>query len=160
VIETAGPRGERRIPIASFFTGFYETALDPGAIVTGVHVPATPDSAAGGYVKFCPRSAEDRPLIGVAALIDRDPDSGRVRDARIALAGAAPTAIRTGRAESVLRGEALGDDAIASAADAAASEADPLSDLMGTAQYRREMIRVWTRRLLTALRNGVPLASR
>ncbi len=158
-VETAGRAGPRSLPITSFFTGFYETALEPGAIVTGIHVPAAPDGAVGRYVQFCPRSAEDKPLIGVAALIDRDRDSGRCRNARIALAGAAPTAIRAGRAEAMLRGEMLSDGALAAAADAAAVDADPLSDLMGTAQYRREMVRVWTRRLLAALRDGRPAAS-
>jgi carbon-monoxide dehydrogenase medium subunit len=153
-VEIAGPAGARSLPVSRFFTGFYETALDPGAIVTGVRVPAMPDGAVGGYVKFCPRSAEDKPLIGVAALIERDGDGGRCRDARIALGGAAPTSIRAGRAEAMLRGERLGDGILAAAADAAAAEADPLSDLMGTAQYRREMVRVWTRRLLAALRDG------
>ena len=52
----------------------------------------------------------------------------------------------------------LSDHAIRAAADAAAAEAEPLSDLMGSADYRREMIRVWVRRLLTALREGRPIA--
>jgi aerobic carbon-monoxide dehydrogenase medium subunit len=151
-VETVGPSGDRSVPITSFFTGFYETALQQGAIVKGVRVPACPESAAAGYVKFCPRSAEDKPLIGVAALVDVD--RGRCRDVRIALGGAAPTPIRASRAEAVLRGETLSDSTIRAAAEAAAEEADPLSDLMGSAQYRREMVRVWTRRLLTALRNG------
>jgi len=151
-VETAGSGGERSVPITSFFTGFYETALEPGAIVTGVRVPACSESAAAGYVKFCPRSAEDKPLIGVAALVDLD--RGRCRDVRIALGGAAPTPIRANRAEAVLRGEVLSDVTLGAAAAAAAGEADPLSDLMGSAQYRREMVRVWTRRLLTALRDG------
>ena len=158
-IVTAGSAGERVLPITSFFTGFYETALEPGAIVTGVRVPACPDGAVGGYVKFCPRSAEDKPLIGVAALVDLDRATGRCRDVRIALAGAAPTAIRAGRAEAVLRGETLSDSALGAAADAASAEADPLTDLMGSARYRREMVRVWTRRLLAGLRDGVSVSS-
>src|SRR5262249_25090096 len=125
-----------------------------GAIVTAIRVPAASNSSVSGYLKFCPRSAEDKPLVGVAALIERDREGGRCRDVRIALAGAAPTAIRAGRAEAALRGEILTDGAVRAAADAAAAEADPLSDLMGTARYRREMVNVWTRRLLTALREG------
>jgi carbon-monoxide dehydrogenase medium subunit len=110
-----------------------------------------PPGARAGYVKFCPRSAEDKPLVGVAALVTLD-DAGRVREIRIALAGAASTPIRARRAEAALSGEALTEPAIHSAADAAAAEADPLSDLMGSADYRREMIRVWIRRLLLSLR--------
>ena len=57
-----------------------------------------------------------------------------------------------------MRAQELSDRAIRAAADAAAAEAEPLSDLMGSADYRREMIRVWVRRLLTALREGRPIA--
>jgi carbon-monoxide dehydrogenase medium subunit len=158
-VDTMGPAGPRSVPIGGFFTGFYETALEPFAIVTGIRVPAVLGGAVGAYVKFGPRSAEDKPLIGVAALIARDPDGGPCRDARIALAGAAPTAMRATSAEAVLRGETLSDRALAEAADAAAAEADPLSDLMGSASYRRDMVRVWARRLLTRLRDGAGPAS-
>jgi len=160
LVETAGPGGERSLPITGFFTGFYETALERGEIVTGVRVPACPPGGISGYVKFCSRSAEDKPLVGVAALLALDRDTGRCREARIALGGAAPTAMRAGGAEKTLRGEALSDGAIRAAAEAAASAADPLSDLMGTADYRREMVRVWVRRLLTALRDGGSASAR
>jgi carbon-monoxide dehydrogenase medium subunit len=62
--------------------------------------------------------------------------------------------MRATSAEAVLRGETLSDGALAAAADAAAAEADPLSDLMGSASYRKDMVRVWTRRLLAGLRDG------
>lgn len=153
-VEIAGPGGERSLPLSRFFTGFYETALGPGEIVTAVRVPACSAGARSGYVKFCPRSAEDKPLVGVAALLLLDPASGRCLEARLALGGAAPTAIRAARAESRLRGEVLDDGAIREAAEAAAAEADPLSDLMGSADYRREMVRVWVRRLLARLSDG------
>ncbi len=153
-VEIAGPDGERSLPLTRFFTGFYETALGPGEIVSTVRVPACPAGARSGYVKFCPRSAEDKPLVGVAALLVLDPASGQCREARLALGGAAPTAIRAARAESALRDEVPDEGAIRAAAEAAAAEADPLSDLMGSADYRREMVRVWVRRLLTRLRDG------
>jgi len=122
-----------------------------------VKVPAAPPGARSGYVKFCPRSAEDKPLIGVAALLVLDAGK-RVGEIRIALGGAAPTPMRAPRAEAAVRSQELSDHAIRAAADAAAAEAEPLSDLMGSADYRREMIRVWVRRLLTALREGRPIA--
>jgi len=152
-VRVADSVGERVVPIGEFFTGFYDTAVAPNEILTGVSVPAVPVGARSGYVKFCPRSAEDKPLIGVAALLTLDPSTGRCEDARIALGGAAPTAIRVARAESSLRGTALEDRAIEMAAEAAGSEADPLSDLMGSADYRRRMVRVWVRRLLARLRD-------
>jgi aerobic carbon-monoxide dehydrogenase medium subunit len=152
-VRLAGPRGRRTVPIARFFRGFYEAALEPGEIVTAVRIPAPPAGARGGYIKFTSRSAEDKPLVGVAALIVLDA-SGRCSDARFALGGAAPTPIRARAAESALRGEALTDAVARAAAEAAARDAEPLSDLMGSAGYRREMIRVWVRRLLVALRDG------
>ena len=141
------------MPVTRFFRGFYETALEPGEIVPGVRIPAPPASARSGYVKFTPRSAEDKPLVGVAALVTLDA-AGRCADARIGLGGAAPTPIRAHRAEMVLQGEAPSDATVRAAAETAAREAEPLSDLMGSADYRREMIRVWVRRLLLRLRDG------
>ena len=150
-VRVAGADGERVVPIGEFFTGFYETAVAPGEILTGVRVAAAPTGARSGYLKFCPRSAEDKPLIGVAALLVLGA-AKRVDEVRIALGGAAPTPIRARSAESAVRGESLTDAAIRAAAEAAAAEADPLSDLMGSGAYRREMIRVWVRRLLFSLR--------
>ena len=152
-VKIVGPEGERSMPVARFFRGFYDAALEPGEMVSAVRVPPAPAGARGGYVKFTSRSAEDKPLVGVAALVVLDA-AGRCVEARIGLGGAAPTPIRAERAERTLRGEALTDRAVRAAAEAAAEEADPLSDLMGSADYRREMIRVWVRRLLIALRDG------
>ena len=152
-VRVASPGGERALSIARFFRGFYEAALEPGEIVTGVRVPPAPKRARTGYVKFTPRSAEDRPLVGVAALLVLD-EAGRCREARIGLGGVAPTPIRAGRAETALQGEAMSDAAVRAAAETASQEAQPLSDLMGSADYRREMIRVWVRRLLVKLRDG------
>jgi aerobic carbon-monoxide dehydrogenase medium subunit len=150
-VHVAGRAGWRAIPITEFFRGFYEAALEPGEIVTAIRVPPPPGGARSGYVKFTSRAAEDKPLVGVAALLvveDR-----RCVEARIGLGGVAPTPIRVTRAEAILRGEVLSEAAIGAAAEAAAHEADPLSDLMGSADYRRRMIRVWVRRVLIALRD-------
>lgn len=154
-VRVAGRGGSRSVPVARFFRGFYEAALEPGEIVTGIRVPPTPAGARSGYVKFTSRSAEDKPLIGVAALIVPDP-AGRCVEARIGLGGAAPTPIRARAAEEILRGQAPSDAAVRAAAETAAHEAEPLSDLMGSADYRREMIRVWVRRLLITLRDSPP----
>jgi carbon-monoxide dehydrogenase medium subunit len=154
VVRVTGPAGERSLPISRFFTGFYETALGPGEMVSGVDIAPCPDGARSGYAKFCSRSAEDKPLLGVGALVTTERGTGHCREARIALGGVAPTSIRASRAEAALRGARLDDRAIRAAAESAAEEADPVSDLMGTAEFRREMVRVWVRRLLTGLREG------
>jgi aerobic carbon-monoxide dehydrogenase medium subunit len=150
-VHVTGRAGWRAIPIAGFFRGFYEAALEPGEIVTAIRVPPPPGGARSVYVKFTSRAAEDRPLVGVAALLGVE--DRRCVEARIGLGGVAPTPMRAARAEAILRGEVLSEAAIGAAADAAASEADPLSDLMGSADYRRRMVRVWVRRVLVALRD-------
>jgi carbon-monoxide dehydrogenase medium subunit len=152
-VRVAGPNGERGVPVARFFRGFYEAALEPGEIVGAIRLPPPPAGARGGYIKYTSRSAEDKPLVGVAALVVLDA-SGRCADVRLALGGAAPTPIRAEAAERSLRGEALTDAAVRAAAETAAQHAEPLSDLMGSADYRREMIRVWVRRLLVSLRGS------
>jgi carbon-monoxide dehydrogenase medium subunit len=154
LVRVAGARGERTVPIGELFRGFYETALEPGEIITALRVPALPSGARSGYVKFCSRSAEDKPLVGVAAVLRLEASGSVCIEARIGLGGAAPTPVRAAAAEAALKGAALTDAAIAAAADAAAREAAPLSDVMGSADYRRRMIRVWVRRLLTDLRDG------
>jgi carbon-monoxide dehydrogenase medium subunit len=154
-VRVAGRGGLRTTAAAEFFRGFYEAALDPGELVAGVRVPSVPPGARSGYVKFCPRVAEDKPLVGVAALVVLD--GARVEHVRLALGGAAPTPLRARRAEAAVAAERLTDAAIRAAAEAAAAEADPVSDLMGSADYRRDMVRVWVRRLLTALRDGTPV---
>jgi len=153
-VTVTGAQGDRTVQVAGFFRGFFEAALEPGEILTHVRIAPPPPGAKSAYVKFCPRSAEDRALVGVAALLVTSGDGRQCRDVRLALGGAAPTPLRAHRAEALLRGEALTDAAIRAAADAAAAEADPLSDLMGSADYRREMVRVWVRRVLTSLRDG------
>jgi carbon-monoxide dehydrogenase medium subunit len=154
-IVATSPRGERTIAVAEFFRGFYETALEPDEILTAVRIPTPSQRAMSGYVKFCCRSAEDRALVGVAVQLVTD--DGRCDDVRIALGGAAPTPVRARRAEEALRGQVVTDAVVRAAAEAAAAEAEPLSDLMGSAEYRRQMIRVWVRRLLAALATGKAL---
>ena len=149
--------GERVVPVTELFKGFYETAVEAGEIATGLRVPAVPREARTGYVRFCPRSAEDKPLIGVAGLLVLDAGR-RVSELRLGLGGAAPTPKRARRAEAAATGQELGDAMIRTVAEAAAAEAEPLSDLVGSADYRREMIRVWVRRLLVTLRDGRAIA--
>ncbi|MEK7702295.1 MAG: tetratricopeptide repeat protein, partial [candidate division NC10 bacterium] len=124
-----------------------ETALREGR-------PATAEAELRRALAAAPLQTE--PRMTLARLLESE---GRGAEARIGRGGAAPTPIRAQRAEMVLRGEAPSDAAVRAAAEAAAREAEPLSDLMGSADYRREMIRVWVRRLLVALRDGTPRAS-
>jgi carbon-monoxide dehydrogenase medium subunit len=150
---TVSPAGEREIPLAEFFLGFYTTALAPDEIVTEVIVPPLAETARATYLKFASRSAEDRPCVGVAAAADFD-EAGRCRDLRVAVGAAVETPQRLAKAEAMAMGNEFTDELIAAVANEYSRSLDALSDARGSAWYRREMIGVFVRRALTEVRDG------
>jgi carbon-monoxide dehydrogenase medium subunit len=151
-VHLQGPDGARAVPITEFFTGFYETALREAEVLTGIDVPAMPAGARWRYLKWTPRAQEDKALVGLAAMVVLD--GRRCRVARLAVGGVGASPVVLAHAEQALEGQQLDDTTIARAADAAAGEVDPMDDLQGTAAYRREMLRVWVRRVVTGLAEG------
>jgi aerobic carbon-monoxide dehydrogenase medium subunit len=152
-VNTVGPAESRQMPLSEFFLGFFTTALAPDEILAEVVVPSLPASARAAYLKYTSRSAEDRPCVGVAAVVEVDA-IGRCRDLRVAVGAAVETPQRLGRVEALAHGETLTDELIATIADEYARALDPLSDARGSAWYRREMIRVFVRRALREARDG------
>ncbi len=152
-LRLSGPDGERVVPVGEFFTGFYETALRPGEVLTAIDVPpmrgASGSSVRWRYLKWTPRAREDKALVGLAIVL-RVAD-GVCRDARLGLGGVAVSPVTLARAEQALRGQRLEPSTFARVAEVAASEVEPIDDLQGTAGYRRDMLRVWTRRVLGEL---------
>lgn len=146
-LTVASLRGERRIPLAGLFTGFFQTCLDEDEIITNVVLPPPQQGAGAAYVKFLPRTRDDYATVAVAAWLQQDRE-GRCAQARIALGSVGPVPLRASRAELLLRGSRLEPEAISDAAAAASEEADPLDDARGSAGYKREMARVWTERAL------------
>ena len=149
---TAGPGGARTVPITEFFTGFYETALHEAEVLTSIDVPAMPAGARWRYLKWTPRAQEDKALVGLAAMLVLD--GRRCRVARLAVGGVGASPVVLARAEQALEGQELDDATIARAADTAAGEVEPVDDLQGTAEYRRDMLRVWVRRVVAGLAEG------
>ncbi len=143
-IEVRGPDGARRIAVAEFFRGFYETALRPDEIVTAVRVPVPPPGTQGAYEKFVTRSTEDRPCVGVATLVRFD--GGRCADLRVAVGAAAETPRRYPELEGLGRGTTLRGDVVPTIAAGYASATDALDDMRGSALYRKTIIEVWVRR--------------
>ncbi|MBX6340817.1 MAG: xanthine dehydrogenase family protein subunit M [Thermomicrobiaceae bacterium] len=142
-------RGARRIPARDFIVDHYETALAPDELVTEVVVPAPPPGAGAAYLKFRSRSHEDRPCVGVAALVDLAPD-GACRRLEVVVGAVAGRPQRLGDVLAAAVGRPLDDRAIAEVADAYAAGIEPLSDLRGSDWYRRRMIRVFTARAIRA----------
>ena len=112
-VEVAGPDGSRTIPIRDFVLGFFETALGPSEIVTGVRVPLLADGVGAVYEKFTTRSSEDRPCLGVAAVVQLDPATSACADLRVVVGAAAETSQRFSDVEATARGREL-DDHVAS----------------------------------------------
>lgn len=148
-----GPRGERVIAIDDFFVDTFTTSLAADEIVTEIRIPRAAPQSGGAYVKL-ERKVGDFAIVGVAAHLLLD-GRGNVTTAGIGLTNVGPTVIRARRAEAALVGRAPDDKAIAAAADAAAAEAQPVSDLRGPAAYKRDVVRVLTTR---ALRRAVARA--
>jgi carbon-monoxide dehydrogenase medium subunit len=158
-----GPRGQRRVPAAEFFQGVRRTVLAPHELLVEIVIPAQGAGSGGTYVRHTPRRELDIAVVGVASqLTIRD---GQCVKARIALGAVAPTPVRASAAEAHLQGEAVTPALIEEAANLAVEASSPISDQRGSAEFRRHLVRVLTRRTLTtaleratgltASRNGV-----
>jgi len=144
-----GPDGARQVRARDFYRGFYETDRAADEVLTAVELDRNGPDVRWSYFKWTPRSREDKPLIGLATTLEADGDGPRVT---MAVGGIDPRPVLLARASAAASGSGLSDREIDAAADAAANEVDPITDLQGSAEYRREMVRVWVRRVLSGLR--------
>lgn len=140
----ASSTGKRSVPLAEFFQDYYQTDAQPGEILTEIRVPPPVKDLRWAHIKFLPRSQEDFATVGVALAL-RVAD-GRCDDIRLALNSVAPTILRATRAEEILRKQKITDKLISEMAEAAAGETDPIDDNRGSAEYKREMVKVLVRR--------------
>ena len=145
-VVATGPTGERRIPITSFFTGFFATALAPDEILTAIHVPIPPPRSGGAYVKL-ERKVGDFATAGVAVQLTLGGDD-ICEQVRIGLTNVGSIPIEARQAEEVLRGKRPEPEVIRQAAQLAAEASDPSMDLRGSVEYKRDLVRVLTVRTL------------
>ena len=143
-VDIASADGERTVPINELFTGPGQTVLTPGEIITRFRLPSP--ASGSHYIKHKIREVMDLAFIGVAAAINID--NGTITDARIGLAAVAPTPIRATEAEALLKGNAPTPELLEQVGEAAAAGCSPISDLRCSAEHRREMVDVLTRRTL------------
>ena len=143
----AGAKGERRVPIADFFTGVRKTVLAPNELLVELIVPAPGPNSGGQYLRHTPRRELDIAVVGVASQLTMA--NGRCAKARIALASVAPTPVRATAAERALEGQAVTPELIERAATLAIEAAKPISDHRGSSEFRKHLVRVLTRRTLT-----------
>ena len=131
--------GERNLMVEELLTGYYETALAKDELIAEVHVPAQ-EMRRSAYLKFTAGSSEDWPAVGVAVSLDAE--AGRVRSACVVASAATTRAVRLKGAEEALKGTRIDDKVLARAGEAGAAEAEVISDVRGSAPYKRELIRV------------------
>ncbi len=137
--------GERTLPITEFYRE--ETALRPDELLTEIRVPLQESSeATGDFIKLGVRKAACLSIVSVSVLLARD--NGKCAWARVAFGASAPTPIRAYGAEDFLAGEKLTDHVIQQAAEIAADETRPISDIRASKEYRKEVARVLVRRAI------------
>ena len=146
--DVAGPRGRRQAPLESFFTGPGQTVLERDEILVGFAIPTPAPRTGAYYERHTSRVEMDIAVVGVAALVTLAPDGDVIREARIALGAVAPTPVRAPKAEASLAGQPPSEEAFERAADLAVAAARPISDVRGSAAFRRHLVGVMTARCL------------
>ncbi len=139
----ASSKGQRTLRLDEFFVDYYQTALEPGELLTEIHVPP-PSRAGWAHIKFTPRSVEDFATVGVALTLSANDST--CEDVRLALNSVASTIVRAKRAEEVLRGKPITDVTLRQMGEIAATEVDPMDDNRGTADYKRHLVTILVRR--------------
>ncbi len=149
-VSVFGPNGLRTIPLKRFFRGMYETALEPGEILSEVFIPQLPLNGKAVYLRYSALSANDWPCLGVAAFMRQD--HGRCQELRLALGGVAATPL-------LISGLAFANDQFIDAGlvdrilAAVDEQISPSADLRGSEWYKRRMARLFTQRAIAQL-NG------
>jgi aerobic carbon-monoxide dehydrogenase medium subunit len=149
-ITATGQGGERTIPIKDFFLSVFTTALEHGEILTEIRIPIPPPGSGGAYFKL-ERKVGDFATVGVAVQVTLD-GAGVCRRAGIGLTNVGATPIKATRAESFLTGKKMDERQISQAAQLAAEDTQPSSDLRGSAEYKVSMVRELTKRALVRAR--------
>jgi len=146
--EIAGTKGTRTMAVEDFCLAPGRNALQPGELLVSLHLPAPKPHSGARYLRFIPRNEMDIAVAGVGVEVVLE--NGTFRSARIALAAVAPTPLFVPEAEEALAGKPVNESSIAAAAAVARSAAKPITDMRGTAEYRRHLCAVLTRRALEA----------
>jgi carbon-monoxide dehydrogenase medium subunit len=147
-ITVQSKRGTRTVPAHEFFTGVFETVLEPDELITWIVVPRQPTECGTAYIKFLPATHDDYATVSVAVRVTII--GGKVADARIALGAVGTKVVRATKAEALLVGAESSAANFKFAAQAAAADLQPLTDIRGSADYKRKMSEVHLVRALHA----------
>jgi carbon-monoxide dehydrogenase medium subunit len=142
----AGLKGERNMAVEDFALDYFETALELGELLAEIQVPAAPPHTGTAYTKFNIIQS-DLATVGVAVSVTLGSGDGICQDIRIALGAAAPTAMRAKKAEAAVRGKKITDNLLKEAGEIASTEVEPISDIVASEEYRRELVKVLVNRV-------------
>ena len=145
-LSMAGTKGERNMKVEDFTLDYFETALKTGELLTEIQIPAPSPRTGTVYTKFNIIES-DLATVGVAVSVTLGSGDGVCQDIRIALGAAAPIAMRAKKAEAVLKGKKITDALLKEAGEKASAEADPISDIAASEEYRRELVKVLVPRM-------------
>jgi carbon-monoxide dehydrogenase medium subunit len=144
----AGPQGSREVPVEEFCTGPGRTVLQSDELLVSLRFPAPQANSGAAYLRFIPRNEMDIAVVGVGAAVVLNADHAAFVSGRVALGAVAATPLFVEGAGAALAGKPVSDETIQQAAEAAQAVARPIDDMRGTAQYRRHLVGVLTRRAL------------
>lgn len=142
----AGPGGRREVPAKDFMTGPGETVLQQGELLVEFRVPPPAPRSSDAYLRFIPRNEMDIAVAGAAVNLTFAEDGETVSAASVAIGAVAPTPLLLEAAAKALIGSKLEDTVLEAAAEIARNAANPISDVRGTAEYRRHLAGVLTKR--------------
>ena len=150
LVTIAGPAGNRSMPLAEFFTGPRKTALKPDELLVEIVVPKENLNKPAHFLKMGLRKGQALALVNAASSLWIEPKKSTCKNVRIALGAVAPTVIRAKTAEKFLEGRAATPENFAEAGRLAVEDARPISDMRASAEYRKDIVAVLTKRTLAA----------
>lgn len=148
VCKIVGPGGERKVPIAEFFTGPGKTVLGRGEILVALELPPQPAKSGGRYLRFIPRNEMDIAVVGVGAWVQLDAAGKTIVAGRIGLGAVAPTPLFAQEATQFLAGKPTSEETFKQAGELAKKIAKPISDMRAPAEYRTHLVGVFVARAL------------
>jgi carbon-monoxide dehydrogenase medium subunit len=138
-------RGQRTVPLENFFLDFFTTVLEPDEILSEIRVPPPAPNSAVEYMKFSTIEAGIK-IVSVSVLVAVEPKSDVCRDVKIVMSAVAPIPLFARKASEFLKGKKFTDSLLKEAAEIAAGETNPTSDLHASAEYRKELVKVLVKR--------------
>ena len=158
-VTIASQKGDRVVPLTEFFHGKGKTALDPRReILTKIHFAVPGENEGNSFLRLSKRGSLTIAVLIFAAVIEADREKNVIKDARIALGPVAAIPLRASRTEEILRGAPITAETLERAAESVCMESNPLSDpVWGSAEYKKEMIKVFTKRGLKRALNQIDI---